>query len=953
MKVRSIILAVITLCFSAHLLARGKNKIPYENFDWKIYQSDHFKVYYYSAEKHLMEEMVDMSEAAYKSVSEKLQHELNFLVPILFFKTHEEFEQTNVFPGFVPRAIQGFSEPFQSRIVMPIDGTPKETYALLSHELTHIFQYDMLYNNRISTIIRANAPTWFTEGMASYVSDDEENLDQMVLRDVAVNGGFGSLGNFQNLSFIAYRVGHAAFDYIEQEYGVEGVRNLLWQYRKNVTGSITTAIERAFEINIVDFDRGFRKYLRRRYIDLLPIKEEPDDFSREIRTRESITTLSPQLSPSGDLFAAIIPVKNEIDLVLISTKDGRIFKNLTKGHTSKFTEINVGAFRGVNDLSWSKDGNEILFTARKEGTNGIYLVNVLKGKISAEIKITDIRDAQAPVFSLNGDLIYFVGNRDGRYDIYSYNRKTKAVANLTEDDHHDRNPRLSPDGKELLYSSRRDGFYKIFTLKLDSGAKQQLTSGLGDDIQASYSTDMKSIYFSSDRFDDIYNIYQLELETGIKKQYTNILTGAFSPQERILFDHKESEERRQLIFTAYYQGRYRVYRMDKPEARETLYDVEQDNYSNVKQYDMSSNIQLDPQRHRPYKFTKNFSISNASVSVGATDDGRFISNTSLVLGDVVGNHLVTLRTYSVSSLESYFVSYLDRSKRLQWGASFSSDQSFFVDRFTFQQRQERTYKVNKLSAFARYPFTIFSRLEVGVGMSDEDTFRFVPIEGSRQFSVENADFTEPFAYVALSRDSVRYKKYGPQRGMLLDLAYQNTFNQRNSFTVDFRAYRELTARSLVAFRTLGNYSEGDIPDLHTLGGNNLLRGDYDYYEFVGSRRVLTQLELRFPLIDSLRGPGFAFGGIRGAIFLEAGGTWVDDDDFSFEFQESPPEGALPGDPRFFNSDNPDPNFLIGAVGTEISMSLFGLELHWTWAKRTNFEDIPSGNRFSFWIGSSF
>ena len=205
-------------------------------------------------------------------------------------------------------------------MVLPIDGAPEEVYALITHELTHIFQFDMLFNNRISTIIRANAPTWFKEGMASYVADDENNLDRMVLRDVAVNGGFGSLGNFNSLSFIAYRVGNAVFQFIEEEYGIEGVRNFLWQYRKNVTASIGTAIERSFEIDVVDFDRKFRKYLRKRYIELLPIKEEPDDFAREIRTRDAITTLSPELSPSGDLFAAIIPVKNELDLVLISTK---------------------------------------------------------------------------------------------------------------------------------------------------------------------------------------------------------------------------------------------------------------------------------------------------------------------------------------------------------------------------------------------------------------------------------------------------------------------------------------------------------------------------------------------------------------------------------------------------------------------------------------------------------
>ena len=99
MRSRILFLALLAISLHPQLLARGKNKIPYEKFDWKIYESTHFKFYYYPAEEHLLEQVVNMSESAYQVVSEKLQHELNFPVPMVFYKTHEEFEQTNIFPG--------------------------------------------------------------------------------------------------------------------------------------------------------------------------------------------------------------------------------------------------------------------------------------------------------------------------------------------------------------------------------------------------------------------------------------------------------------------------------------------------------------------------------------------------------------------------------------------------------------------------------------------------------------------------------------------------------------------------------------------------------------------------------------------------------------------------------------------------------------------------------------
>ncbi|MCB1049976.1 MAG: PD40 domain-containing protein [Acidobacteria bacterium] len=933
--------ALLVCFFFLPLFAGGKNKVSYDQFEWKVYQSAHFKVFHYTEEEHLLPAVVDMAEAAYAANSDKLQHQINFKIPLVIYKTHEEFEQTNIFGGFVPRYVGAFADPFQSRMVLPIDLPPEDLYELIAHELTHIFQYDMLFNNRISTIIRANAPTWFIEGMASYIANDEDNLGRMVLRDAAVNAGFNSLSNLNSLSYMAYRVGHAAFDFMEEEWGIEGVRNFLWEYRKDITGGVDDALQKAFELEPNEFNRKFKKYLRKRYIELLPIKEEPDDYAREIRTRRVVTTLSPELSPSGDLFAAVVPMGNELDLVLVSTKDGRIFKNLTKGYTNEYTEINVNAFSGKNDLSWSPDGNEIAFSVRKEGTNRILVVNVLNGRITEDLSFDDIRSLESPAFGGNPNELYFTGNKNGAIDVFYYNRKAATVVNLTNDPQEDRNPRISPDGNELLYSSMRAGFMKIIAYNLEKREKTQLTSGLGNDIQANYSQDMKRIYFSSDRYDDIYNIYSLEIETGLMHQYTNLLTGAFSPQERILFDHKAGVETKQLVFSAFYEGRYRIYRMDKPSDREKVYSADQDNYENVKDHPMTANTKVEPESFGEYRPFKNFSVSGVDLTAGVTDDGRFLTNSSISFSDVLGNHNLDISAYSISSYESYYANYLNRTGRAQWGLTFDSQQYFFVD-YYFQpgSRIDRTYKNMILAGYWRYPFSLFSRVDIGAGGVDYDSYYPRYNEELDRFLYEVADYTEPFAYLNFSRDTARYSYFGPIQGMVLDIGATHTFNQYTTYRADYKGYKELSRRSLFATRVRADYSDGDRPELFFLGGNSNLRGDYFYNQFAGTKRLLTQMELRFPLVDQITFPGFSLGNIRGRFFTEVGGAWFDDDSFNFEFE---------GSDTYF-PELPNPNYLLGSYGFEISMFFLGLELHWTWSTRTNFDDLTGSRHFSFWIG---
>ena len=80
----------------------GKNNIHYDRFDWHIYTTDHFEIYYYpEVEKHL-ERVASYAESAYQHVSADLKHDLSFKIPLIMFKTHSEFEQQNVAPGRGP-----------------------------------------------------------------------------------------------------------------------------------------------------------------------------------------------------------------------------------------------------------------------------------------------------------------------------------------------------------------------------------------------------------------------------------------------------------------------------------------------------------------------------------------------------------------------------------------------------------------------------------------------------------------------------------------------------------------------------------------------------------------------------------------------------------------------------------------------------------------------------------
>ena len=215
----------------------GKARVKYDNFDWQIYTTDHFEMYYYPELEQHLERVAGYAESAYQQVSSDLRHELAFQIPLVLFKTHSEFEQQNVIPADMPEGVAAFAEPLRNRMVLPIDEPPDELYRLITHELTHIFEFDIIPRGMLSS----DVPLWVDEGLADHLAGVWNPLDLMMVRDAAVSDIVPKMtepDEFFGFSSprLPYNLGHAAFEFIEAREGKEGIRQFLLALRTNILG---------------------------------------------------------------------------------------------------------------------------------------------------------------------------------------------------------------------------------------------------------------------------------------------------------------------------------------------------------------------------------------------------------------------------------------------------------------------------------------------------------------------------------------------------------------------------------------------------------------------------------------------------------------------------------------------------------------------------------------------
>ena len=997
--VRAVLIGALALGWTVDAMAQaatpffpyyGKNRVKYDDFQWHIYTTDHFEIFYYPEVEEHLERVASYAESAYAQISADLTHDLANLVPLVIFKTHSEFEQQNIIPGAVSDGVGAFAEPFRQRIVLPIDEPPDQLYRLIAHELTHQFAFDIIPRS----VIRRGIPLWVDEGLADYLGGVWRPLDLMTVRDAALSDTLPEMSNFQGGGInasprLVYNLGHAAFEFIEDRWGMAGVREFLFSLRKSVIGGESDIYEDAFNIPAEEFDVEFESWIRRRF-QAFRDKERPDDYGRDLAPDPSETpylaVYSIEPSPSGDLLAAyaINRKDREIDVILLSTEDGEVVGNLTAGFNQDLgyesIQLPGARWNAVPWMSWSGVDDRLAYFVRKGKYRSLMLQNVVTRDAERMIDLPMVDAPESPDFSPDGRHVVFSALQNAVGDIYLLDLETEEVTNLTEDEFADYAPTFSPDGSYLVYVARISGNNKLFKLDLATREKTQLTFGTFSEAGAQFLDD-DTLVFSSTATDplapvdpevaangDIYNVWTLDLNTGEFRQHTDTVTGNVSTV--VLPGDPEPR----IAFVTYFKGEYGIHTIERDEP---LYTAFTSDFGapgpNIDFQAPLTHTLVTANNRRKGRFEKMFLDGTPPLNVGFTNSGDILGGTVVSFSDVLGDQSFNLFAYSIAQYRTFSGSYVNMSGRFQFALQGFSQEMFFygaagfyAPALAFLSRDEAlaVQTVRGGSAFGIYPLDRYRRLELTGGMfhfnerfndpflqQQSDTYQQQRF-GTRLFR-SGAQLPVGVSFI---QETTVFREFGPVSGNTMRLAFQyaptvgDTFLGKQTLDADARYYLRLGETGVLALRGRALKSFGDFPDFLYFGGNSEMRG-YEYLEFIGHNAMFFNAELRFPLIEAMLTPIGLMGGVRGTFFFNMGGASLNDQPFQWLAT-----GAETVTPTIGFGRNPvtggyfevfgDPAQVSGfrlvdgraSYGIGLMTSVIGIPLHFDWSWRTLFNE---------------
>lgn len=247
----------------------------------------------------------------------------------------------------------------------------------------------------------------------------------------------------------------------------------------------------------------------------------------------------PDISPDGNEFI-YSEGENQNDLHLT-------YINKNKNLTQRFNLSEKGM---LLHPKFSKNGKWIFYSAPgPKGKNTIYFFdrasevmrqgeNLLEFSLSNAQALSEDDEAYFPRPSSDGNFVIYQRNEGGKKEIIFFDRIEKKKKVLAEG----MSPALSFDEKLIAFTNKKEGNWNIYTVDRSSGVITQVTNDLKDEMAPTFMPD-NSIAFASNKSGN-YKIYKLENQTWVKVELADDSANAdyYSPQFSGQTHYKQDEK---------------------------------------------------------------------------------------------------------------------------------------------------------------------------------------------------------------------------------------------------------------------------------------------------------------------------------------------------------------------------------------------------------------------------
>lgn len=461
MKQHSTLIACLCLFVSLNSSAQvnsvefGKNRVQYQKFSWKYYQTENFNTYFSQDGLGLGKYVAQIAERELPGIEEFVEYGLQRRTNIVVFNNFDEMQQSNIGLGIDWQNSGGTTKLVNNKMLVYFDGNHDNLRRQIRQGLARVLVENILFGDDLGEFAANQAlldlPKWLTDGYIEYAAENwSPSLDDQ-LRGIMLSGKYN---NFYQFAFEKPNLaGHSFWKYIADKYGKSKTTYFLYLARiyRNLNGASQKVTKKKFKEVLRDF-----------------MLEVPQAYYKDLRGRRNVPkgqlSISEVIGKKDYIRFNANPIPRSFTYAVVEFHQGKYSVILMENFVNKKVLLKYGTRSREDEinpnypiLAWDGKGTRLAVLYTEEGKLKLFvydLVNRIK-TVKQELPMFD--QVQDMKYMLDANTLLISGVRSGQTDIFVYKIDKQSYDQVTNDVYDDLDPAFVafPNKTGIIFSSNR------------------------------------------------------------------------------------------------------------------------------------------------------------------------------------------------------------------------------------------------------------------------------------------------------------------------------------------------------------------------------------------------------------------------------------------------------------------------------------------------------------------
>lgn len=506
----------------------GKNRVQFQKFAWKYYQTENFNSYFSQNGLALGKYVAQIAEQELPDIEEFVEYGLQRRANIVIYNNFDEMQQSNIGIGIDWQNTGGVTKLVNNKMIVFFDGNHHNLKRQIRQGIAKILVENILFGDDLGEFAANQAlldlPKWLTDGYIEYAAENwSPSLDDD-LRSALLSGKYN---NFYQFAFEKPNLaGHAFWKFIADKYGKSKTTYFLYLSRiyRNLNNASQKITKKKFKKVLEDF-----------------MIEVPQQYYKDLRGRRNVPkgqlSISKVIDKKDYIRFNANPQPRSFTYALVEFHQGKYSVILMENFVNRKVLLKYGARTREDEidpnlpiLAWDGRGTRLAVAYKEEGKLKLFVYDMVNRVKIIRQELTMFDQIQDMKYMLDANTLLFSAVKSGQTDIFVYKIDKQTVEQITNDVYDDLDASFVafPNKTGIIYSSNRPS--------AEAGSSDDSLPGNRFNIylvdnwnksefkQISKLTDLK---FGNARFPSQYNTSHFTFisdENGINNRYAGFFT---------------------------------------------------------------------------------------------------------------------------------------------------------------------------------------------------------------------------------------------------------------------------------------------------------------------------------------------------------------------------------------------------------------------------------------------